>query len=336
MPDKLWMADAPANIALIKYMGKTATDGNIPSNASLSYTLDYLVTRVELESWDRPYDKWEPLSAPGFSSLYLSEQGQQRFLKHLADIKDIFLYEGHFVVRSCNNFPSDAGVASSASSFAALTQVATKALTDLTYSSQKRPHLSAGELARISRRGSGSSCRSFYPGWVEWKGESVEPVPLHEAQNLVHILSIVDGEKKSVSSSQAHSKVTTSLLMEGRTQRAENRLLNFKSALKSQQWRNAFEIAWAEFWDMHALFATSQPPFGYMKPGSLQALQVGLKMWDETGNGPLMTMDAGANVHFLMQARDRQMAFDLLRDLAEYGVTLTNLDFQTTSRHGLI
>lgn len=87
----------------------------------------------------------------------LSSQAQERFLQHLARIKAYFNYSGSFVVRSSNNFPTSSGLASSASSFAALTKCAALALSELT--SQPLPAIE--EQARLSMLGSGSSCRSF-------------------------------------------------------------------------------------------------------------------------------------------------------------------------------
>jgi hypothetical protein len=65
-----------------------------------------------------------------------------------------------------NNFPSGAGIASSASAFAALALAGSKAA-GLT--------LSERDLSRLARRGSGSASRSIPGGFVEWQaGESEE------------------------------------------------------------------------------------------------------------------------------------------------------------------
>jgi diphosphomevalonate decarboxylase len=118
--------------------------------------------------------------------------------------------------------------------------------------------------------------------------------------DLIHQVVVVDESLKQVSSSKAHERVTTSLLFKGRPERAEERLSSLKSALAAKDWRQAFEITWAEFWDMHALFETSRPSFGYMTAGSLEALRIVRSLsWDAHGDGPLVTMDAGPNVHLL-------------------------------------
>src|ERR1700722_5583096 len=115
----MWKATAPANIALIKYMGKTA--GNLPTNASLSYSLPHLITEVRLSEIESATDRWEPLQKDGFS-VRLSAKGEARFLKFFGWLKQELSIQGNFLIQSANNFPSDCGLASSASSFAALTK----------------------------------------------------------------------------------------------------------------------------------------------------------------------------------------------------------------------
>ena len=147
-------AEAPSNIALIKYMGKISGTGNKPTNASVSYTLPHLVTRVEIVK--NPIDDWAPLEAKSFVAPELSSKGRQKFLDHFARLKEAWGIEGNFLIRSANNFPSDCGLASSASSFAALTRATAVLRQELT-----GKETSVEEQSRWSRQGSGSSCRSF-------------------------------------------------------------------------------------------------------------------------------------------------------------------------------
>ena len=62
------------------------------------------------------------------------------------------------------------------------------------------------------------------------------------------------------------------------------------------------------FWDMHSLFETSTPPFGYLESSSMQVLDVAKNLWAETDDGPVVTMDAGANVHLLWRADQLDLA----------------------------
>ena len=303
--ERRWRGAAPSNIALIKYMGKTEQQGNRPTNSSLSYTLEHLRTHVELEllSQTDGEDRWEPLTGEGLTEIHLSQKGRERFLKHLGRVKEAWNFNGSFLVRSANDFPSDCGLASSASSFAALTKVAALALNELCeikIDDRRR-------LADLSRQGSGSSCRSFFSPWSLWSATGADSVelPFHD---LIHQVVIVEDARKAVSSSEAHVRVASSLLFEGRPQRAEQRLQSLLETLKSRDWKEAMEICWAEFWDMHALFETARPSFGYMTPASLEVVNFAKELWLETGDGPLVTMDAGANVHLLYRPECGQLA----------------------------
>lgn len=316
------LASAPSNIALIKYMGKVApaavgrgapatatnTPTNTPTNASLSYTLGHLRTFVRLTETSAGPDRWAPLEGPEYEPFRLSENGAQRFLQHLQFLKAQWGVDGCFLVESANNFPADCGLASSASSFAALTLAAAEMFQSL------KPAAWGADrtvLSALSRQGSGSSCRSLFTPWALWAQHYAEPVAL-PYENLLHQVIIVEDAKKEISSSLAHKLVVKSSLFPGRIERANLRLQQLTHALTEKNWQQSFRIVWAEFWDMHALFATAEEPFMYMTAGSQMVLSEILQFWKDQGDGPLVTMDAGANVHFLWRA-DQQHAANLQR-----------------------
>jgi diphosphomevalonate decarboxylase len=273
-------------------------------NTALSYTLPHLQSIVELELSDASEDCWAPL--PEYPILELSPAGQQRFLQHLARVKKNYHFTGHFIVRSANSFPADCGLASSASSFAALTQCAVNALADLT---QQAP-LPIDQQAQLSRLGSGSSCRSFYGPFVLWNEETIEPLALPYPQ-LLHQVIVVDETKKLVSSSQAHELIRSSLLFSDRASRANQRANSLFKQLSNMQWQKAFQTVWQEFWDLHALFLTADPPFSYINSAVMQVLQQLHTLWREREDGPLITMDAGPNIHLLFRQEQQAMAEEI-------------------------
>lgn len=304
---------APANIALIKYMGKF--DGQKAVNPSISYSLEYLRTFVELEETSETTDQWQPLMMEDVDDVVLSDSGIKRFLGHLQFLKNKAGIQQNFIVRSANNFPSDCGIASSASSFAALT------LTFATWLKEKnKPELgSLAQLASLSREGSGSSGRSFFTPWSLWENDEfskVEGLP----EDFKHWVILCDREKKLVSSSEAHERVGTSLLMKGRVERAEQRLEQLLPALQKRDWQQCFEICWAEFWDMHVLFETSNPSFGYMNSLTMDVLLTIREFWRQNKMGPIVTMDAGANVHCLWPQEAAPLQSELLQQLDVYEV----------------
>ena len=287
-----WKASAPSNIALIKYMGKESAGANQAVNPSLSMTLGAFRTSVEIEKvGNSGEDRWAPL--PG--SAPLREESTRRFVDFFTRLKREQEIQGAFLLRSGNNFPSDAGLASSASSFAALTMASFEAFANL----NGRTKPTAEAQAMISRTGSGSSCRSFFSPWCAWEGSRIGPVAC-ALPPLVDLVAVVDSAFKKVSSSEAHKRVQTSPLFEGRVARAGARMKELKSALASGNFQLTAEISWAELWDMHSLFHTSEPPFFYFSPATLSALRWAENCWEKNGRGPITTIDAGPNVHFLV------------------------------------
>lgn len=348
-------AKAPSNIALIKYMGKSVAAENRPTNSSLSWTLMGFETWVQL-SWaakdSEPSVKPNgvlseqkaefvmsdsPVSlGPQWQLPVLSERGRARFLKH-AQFCFAELRARNFqlipqvraamsetngplriVIQSANSFPSDCGLASSASSFAALT-CAVFALFDSSRLPEKEvgPTAVQSLLAALSQKGSGSSSRSLFSPWAIWKTDCSVQVPSGKLRDdLNHAVFIVTSKVKDVSSSEAHLRVATSSLFQGRAERAEVRLaelcLCLQESAGSSRWSEACDLVWSEMWDMHALFETSNPPFGYMDSGSLSVLRGIQEVEKKLGFRLMVTMDAGPNVHVLWP---RALGADVLMNL---------------------
>lgn len=303
-----WEASAPSNIALIKYMGKSDPNSNRPSNASLSYSLENLRTNVLLKKLSNSQvDTWNSVV-----SEKIPEAGKTKFLKHLAMLKERFDVRECFEVSSENSFPHSCGFASSASSFAALTKTFFLALKSL-----KNQDVTLQQMSALSRLGSGSSCRSFFSPWAVWQSEGAESVDL-PYKNLIHVAVVIESVPKEVSSTEAHRRVDTSLLQKDRGFRAERRLESLVSLMKDENWKGCFETIWQEFWDMHALFETSFPSFGYMTPDSLSALKILKEGWQKDGDGPWVTMDAGPNIHLLFRPDQSMLLQDYQHRLGQF------------------
>lgn len=315
---------APSNIALIKYMGKIEGTGNKPTNASLSYTLPHLLTTVRLESLDdgsdvpkiglAATDEWAPLEKAGFGKPELSTKGREKFLRHFEFLKKELGGRGSFRLLSANNFPSDCGLASSASSFAALTAAAVAAFA---------PATSLREISKLSRKGSGSSCRSLFRPWALWRDEGAEPIDLGYP-DLLHAAVVVSAGVKAVSSSDAHVRVTTSPKFAGRPERAEQRLRELTGALKEKNWKRSYEICRDEFVDMHELFETSAEPFKYRNQASQDVVDACKHIWLHKNDGPIVTMDAGPNVHLLFRPDQRELADKMIDHFRTKHVVMTS------------
>jgi diphosphomevalonate decarboxylase len=295
-----------------KLAGQTHALANQPTNASLSYTLDHLVSTVEVE-YVPGTDAWSWEMLESSEPFAMSDKGRAKYIGFAQRLADQFGIPGQYKIRSGNSFPAACGIASSASSFAALTLAMAEIQKNV-----RGGHLSAQELSRLSRMGSGSSCRSFFKPWSIWKSDGAESISA-PYEKLEHDVVVVSGEEKSVSSSEAHLRVSSSLLFEGRAARAERRLKELLLSFQSKDWEKSYQLIWEEFWDMHALFETSRPSFGYMNERSISVLQSARDQWQTKKDGPWITMDAGPNVHFLWRPEQRNQRIELVADLTDQG-----------------
>ena len=148
-------AQAPPNIAFIKYWGNWDEVLRLPANGSISMNLDGLYTRTTVS-----FQPSLPFDELIINSREVAGPALERVSSVLGLVRNMAKLESRAEVVSENNFPSGAGIASSASAFAALTLAASRAV---------GLRLSERELSRLARRGSGSACRSVPEGFVEWR-----------------------------------------------------------------------------------------------------------------------------------------------------------------------
>jgi diphosphomevalonate decarboxylase len=183
-------ARAQPNIALIKYWGKRDRDRNLPAVGSISLTLDDLYTTMDVEL-DGGLDRDE---------LHVNGRTAQSMLPRVARCLDLALSADRLRARvtSESNFPIAAGLASSASSFAALIVAASAA--------GGRPR-SVDELAGLAGRASGSAARSLYGGFVELRndgdGIAISTLLEGEAWPLRIVAAVTSQAPKPVSSGEA-------------------------------------------------------------------------------------------------------------------------------------
>jgi diphosphomevalonate decarboxylase len=337
-------ACAPSNIAIVKYMGKLDGAINIPENPSLSLTLNRLCSYVEITSSDARDSHevaWDPqpsLLWSGYNGLKLrvpslDEEGIGRFLRHFKRVRDaapaiLSKYDvpvaaqtmkaRSYLIRSGNTFPASTGIASSAASFAALTLttamtcVGDQAAFDRAWESETGLRR---DLASLSRQGSGSSCRSFEGPWVGWEREHAFKVNA-STPKLTHFVLLVSGAAKAVSSSRAHQLVKESPLWKGRAERASARFERARKALTEGDLTHLARIAWCETWEMHSLFHTAAEPFSYWHPRTIEILQW-LSAWVNEPEPPVVSMDAGPNLHLIVTAEKADFWRDVL--IERYG-----------------
>jgi diphosphomevalonate decarboxylase len=311
--------DAPANIAFIKYWGATDLDRALPRNRSLSMTLDTCTTRCTLEPLGGgPDEVWLSETDGGFRTP--PPDFAQKVRDQLERVRQWAGSEQTFRVATRNGFPSAAGLASSASGFAALTLAAAAAL--------GRRDASPAELSSLARRsGSGSAARSVLGGYVEWPaGEGEDAAHAVQVASADHwdlrdVIAVVEIGPKVVSSREGHRRAPTSPYYEKRLELLPARLAAARKAIAERDLSALGPILEQEAVDLHLIAMSSDPPIFYWSPGTVEVLKT-LRELRQEGLAAYATLDAGANVHVICEPDAEDDVADRLEDLATVGFVL--------------
>ncbi|MDQ7024794.1 MAG: diphosphomevalonate decarboxylase [Anaerolineae bacterium] len=300
-------ARAHSNIAFIKYWGNQDDDLRLPVNPSISMNLDNLYTDTTV-LWDDTLAS-DSLTINGESA---SGKALERVSKHLDKLRKQLQISSPAQVQSKNNFPMGAGIASSASAFAALTLAAVTAA---------EVELSERELSALARLGSGSASRSIPAGFVEWHtgkthGESfAETVVQANYWDLIDVIAIVSDEHKHTTSQAGHPTAKTSDLQNARVAGAAQRLQICKQAIIDRDFSTFTEVVESDSNLMHAVMMTSQPPLFYWKPTTLTIME-SIRDWRSEGLAVCYTLDAGPNVHCICISNDADTVRNRLQTLS--------------------
>ncbi|WP_047986584.1 diphosphomevalonate decarboxylase [Ornithinibacillus californiensis] len=286
-------AKAHTNIALIKYWGKRNDELILPTNNSLSITLDgfYTTTSVAFKQ-DLTEDTFLLNNTP-----IVGEQ-HQRVTSFLNLVRKLAGKELYAEVKSMNAVPTAAGFASSASGFAALAAAASKAI---------GLNLSESELSRLTRQGSGSACRSIFGGFAEWqKGARVDGSDSFAVQVApkehwdIRVAAVVLSSKMKKVSSRAGMKrtVESSPFFKGWVESIPADLDAIKQGISDRDFQKVGEIAEANCLKMHATTLGANPPFTYWLDTTVTVMQTVQQLRD-SGIPAYFTIDAGPNVKVL-------------------------------------
>lgn len=288
-------AEARANIALIKYWGRSDHALNLPLTNSISLTVDGLVTRTTVIAD----------GSLGADELVINGQLQtgtplRRVARHLDALRKRAGESTFCRVASENNFAASAGLASSASAFAALTVAGFAAL---------GVQATAREMSTYARLGSGSASRSLYGGFVEWRAgrtheESyAEPLASADHMDLHDVVLVLAEEEKKVGSLEGHGLADTSPLQPGRLARVPHLLDEVRAGILARDFDRLGRAAEEDALLMHAVMMTSQPSLLYWSPATIAGLHA-VRRWREEGLPVYATIDAGPNLHLMCMGKD--------------------------------
>lgn len=287
-------AIAQPNIALIKYWGKRDVARNLPAVGSISITLRDLYTRMQVE-----FDA--TLTA---DELTVNDAPDTRMLPRLSACLDRVAGEGRLRARitSTCNFPIAAGLASSASSFAALTVAGAAAA---------GRDASADELASLAGQGSGSAARSLLGGFVELSNTDddirVRNLLAPDDWSLAVVVAITRAGPKPVGSTEAMeiSRETSPFYQSWVDGQAQD-LETARAAILDRDFGRLGEIAEHNCLKMHSIMWASRPPVVYWNAATMRCLQAVRRLQGQ-GVPVFFTIDAGPQVKAvcLPEAADR-------------------------------
>lgn len=318
----------PTNIAVIKYWGKRDEVRILPINDSISVTLDpdhlCTVTTVAVSPGferDRMWLNGKEISLSG--SRY--QNCLREIRTRAGDVEDkekgVKIEKKdweklHLHIASYNNFPTAAGLASSAAGFACLVFSLSKLM-----NSNEDP----SQLSAIARQGSGSACRSLFGGFVKWtmgnKEEgtdslAVQLVDEKHWDDLVIIIAVVSSRQKETSSTSGmRESVETSLLLQHRAREVvPQRVLQMEEAINNRDFASFAQLTCCDSNQFHAVCLDTSPPIFYMNDTSHRIISL-IEKWNRSEGTPQVayTFDAGPNA--VLIARNRKVAVQLLQKL---------------------
>lgn len=292
-------AVAHANIALAKYWGKRDEVLALPATSSLSLTLDAFRTTTTVTLAPDAADDTGTLDGAPMTGGEID-----RVRRFLDLVRSLAGSDARASVVSTSTVPTGAGLASSASGFAALAGAAAAA-----YGLDLDPRA----LSRLARRGSGSAARSVFGGLVVWHAGTddassfAEPVPGGEPGGRLDpamAVVVLDAGPKPVSSRVAMRRtVETSPYFPAWTEATERDVALMLDAVAAGDLTTLGELAESNALRMHATMLAARPPVRYWTAqtvGVLDRVQelraAGLPCW--------ATIDAGPNVKVLCAGAD--------------------------------
>jgi diphosphomevalonate decarboxylase len=297
---------AHPNIAFIKYWGNRDERLRLPINGSISMNLDGLHTRTTVS-----FQASLALDELVINGRGVTGAGLARVSSILDEVRAAAGLRLRAEVSSENNFPTGAGIASSAAAFAALAVAATQAA-GLDWDE--------AQLSRLARHGSGSACRSVPSGFVEWESGTNDTdsvaVSLAEPEHwaLADCVAVVSSGHKSIGSTEGHALAPTSPLQAARVEDAPRRLEICRRSIMGLDFDGLASIIEADSNLMHAVMMTSNPALFYWQPATLTVMRA-VREWRTAGLPVAYTIDAGPNVHVICPEGQAASIAEKLKEL---------------------
>jgi len=292
-------AKAHSNIALIKYWGKKSDSVlNIPAVGSISITLNKLFTVSSVEF--RKELAEDQLVLNGLTANTLELKRVSNFINLIRSAAQI---ENRAQIISDNNFPTGAGLASSASAFASLALAASQAA---------GLNLTDTQLTELARKGSGSAARSIYGGFVEMQtgvksdGTDAIALPMQEQDywDIWVVIAITSEAKKKIgSTSGMNHTANTSPFYSEWVKSSSTDLEEMRKAIRQKNFTQLGELSEFSCLKMHSVAMSANPGLIYWNKTTLECIHA-IRELRERKLPVYFTIDAGPQVKALCLKND--------------------------------
>jgi len=306
-------AVAHPNIALVKYWGKRNKELMLPQNGSISMTVDGMKTHTTVE-FDPKYTE-DILIVGGKEYKKGDEEYDDYVGRFLRVVREMTGNQTKVKIVSQNNFPTGAGLASSAAGFAALALAVSKALglpTD------------PKNLSMLARRGSGSASRSVAAGFVEWHrgekddgsdcfAEQIAP-PEHWPEFRMIVVITSRKEKKVKSRAGMAQTIKTCPYYPAWLETVSKDLDDMRKGIRERDFTLVGSTAEHNCLKMHATMITTKPPIIYWNPVTMRVIHSVLD-WRDEGLESYFTIDAGPQVKVMCLEKDAEELAKRFREI---------------------
>jgi phosphomevalonate decarboxylase len=271
---------------LVKYHGMRDEELRLPYHDSISVCTapSHTLTTAAFEP-DRDEDRYV------VDGEALDGRGAERVRAVVDRVRELADVCHRVRLESENSFPTNVGLGSSSSGFAAAAMALVEAA-DL--------DLSRPEVSTIARLGSSSGARAVTGGFSDLQAGLNDEDCRSErlATDLEDELAVVVGLVPAYKETEAaHEEAADSHMFEGRLAHVHGQLAEMRDALRAADFDRAFELAEHDSLSLAATTMTGPAGWVYWKPETLAIFDAVRELREEEGVPAYFSTDTGATVY---------------------------------------
>jgi phosphomevalonate decarboxylase len=291
---------------LVKYHGMRDEQLRLPYHDSISVCTAPSHTKTTVEfDFDREEDVYV---VDGEELEGRAAERVERVVEHVRSVSDAAHSVYGVRLESENSFPTNVGLGSSASGFAAAAMALAEAA-DLDWS---RP-----EISTIARRGSASAARAvtgayshLYAGMNDDDCRS-ERIESNLEEDLKIVVGLVPAYKETEA---AHEEAADSHMFQARMAHMHEQIQSMRDSLREGGFASVFELAEHDSLSLAATTMTGPAGWVYWKPATLRIFDAVRQLREEEGVPVYFSTDTGASVYVNTTAEHAERVEEVVAD----------------------